>query len=123
MPCVLLVCQAPYWPKLRPVFELIYKDASQTVKKSLASGLVEMAKIHFDEQFMIQVLTYFATQEDDEIKGRVLPDIVTFFSLVKPERAAQMLGQLVRPILEDQPKKQTMKQSAAKVKLMKQLFT
>lgn len=53
MPCVLLVCQASYWPKLKTIFELIYKDVSVSIRKSLSSGLIEMAKIHFDEQFMI----------------------------------------------------------------------
>ena len=50
LPCVLLVQND--WTKLKPIYQEIYQDLSTTVKKSLASSLFEVAKIHLDEQFL-----------------------------------------------------------------------
>lgn len=46
MPCVLLVNGRSYWSaRLKAIYELIYKDVLISVRKSLAAGLIELAKL------------------------------------------------------------------------------
>jgi hypothetical protein len=52
MPCVLLVQKVDYWPKLKIIYQDIFMDISVTIKKSLASSLLEITKINMDEAFM-----------------------------------------------------------------------
>ena len=52
MPCVLLVQKADYWPKLKHIYQDIFMDISVSIKKSLASSLLEVTKINMDEVFM-----------------------------------------------------------------------
>ena len=52
LPCVLLVQKAEYWSRLKPIYSEIYLDLSTTVKKSLASSFLEIAKLHLDEPFL-----------------------------------------------------------------------
>jgi len=52
MPCVLLVQKADYWPKLKLIYQDIIMDISVSIKKSLASSLLEVTKINMDEVFM-----------------------------------------------------------------------
>ena len=59
LPCVLLIHKSDYWKRLKPIYQEIYTDISLNVKKSLASSLIEIAKIHLDEPFMTQVLTSY----------------------------------------------------------------
>jgi hypothetical protein len=67
---------------------------------------------------MTQVLVSFAQSDLDTIRNKVLPNLVSFIKLVNPDKQVQLLSTLIRPILEDQPKKPTLKHSVAKVKLM-----
>jgi hypothetical protein len=54
LPCILLIQKSDYWyTRLKPIYQEIYTDISLTIKKSLASSLLEVAKIHLDEKFMI----------------------------------------------------------------------
>lgn len=52
LPCVLMINGPEYWAHLKPIYEQIYLENSLNIKKSLASSLLEVAKIHFDEAFM-----------------------------------------------------------------------
>lgn len=52
LPCVLLVHKAENWPKIKLIYQEIYTDISLNVRKSLASSILEVAKIHLDEPFL-----------------------------------------------------------------------
>jgi len=64
---------------------------------------------------MTQVLVSFAQSDLDTIRNKVLPNLVSFIKLVNPDKQVQLLSTLIRPILEDQPKKHSLKHSVAKV--------
>jgi hypothetical protein len=69
LPCVLLVNQKQnYWPKIKQIYQEIYTDISIKVKLSLASSLYEVSKIHLDELFIVQVVTFFVQIDIEEIR-------------------------------------------------------
>ena len=51
------------------------------VKRSLAASLIEVAKIHLDESFLFEVVNYYSTTDVEEIKGKVVPNLVAFVKL------------------------------------------
>ena len=52
----------------------------------MASSLSELVKIHFDEPFMTQVLVYYAQSDIDDIRNKVLPNLINFIRLVNPDK-------------------------------------
>jgi hypothetical protein len=56
LPAVLLINGPDYWQNLKPIYQNLSQEVSLNIKKSLASSLLEVAKIHFDEQFLTQTL-------------------------------------------------------------------
>jgi hypothetical protein len=76
LPCVLLIHKSEYWKRLKPIYQEIYTDISLNVKKSLASSLLEVARIHLDEPFMTQVLTSYTQTDSEDIKNKVVPNLI-----------------------------------------------
>lgn len=85
LPCVLLINKSPYWQRLKPIYSEIYLEANLNIKKSLASSLLEIAKIHLDEPFMTQVLVSYTQSEAEEIRNKVVPNVLQFVKLVHPD--------------------------------------
>ena len=121
LPCVLLINKD--WAKLKPVYSVLYTDASAQVKKSLAASLCEIVKLHLDEPFMIQVIQSFAKSENEDVKAKVMPQIVDFIKLVQADKQLSLVTTLIKPILEDKPAKPSYKSSVAKSELLEALFT
>lgn len=54
LPCVLLINKkSDCWQRLKIIYLEIHTDISIKVKKSLVSSLLEVAKIHLDEPFIV----------------------------------------------------------------------
>lgn len=114
LPCVLLINKSPYWQRLKPIYSEIYLEANLNIKKSLASSLLEIAKIHLDEPFMTQVLVSYTQSEAEEIRNKVVPNVLQFVKLVHPDSQLQLVQSLIIPLLSNQTgKRQSMKHSQA----------
>lgn len=59
LPAVLLINGPEYWQSLKPLYEALSNEISLNIKKSLASSLLDVAAIHFDEQFLTKKLIQF----------------------------------------------------------------
>lgn len=59
LPCVLLV-NAPasvYWQqRIKSIYKEIYTDLQLCVKRSLAASIIEIAKLHLDQDLMLDVV-------------------------------------------------------------------
>ena len=44
-----------YWQRLKLIYLEIYTDISIKVRKSLVASLYEVAQIHLDEPFVVQI--------------------------------------------------------------------
>lgn len=98
-------------------------DAASCIKRSLAAAVVEIAKISLDEPFMTQVILSFTSQDNEDVRAKVFPNIIQYIKLCSPaEKQLHLLGILIRPFL-DESKKPTLQQSQMKAQLLKQLFT
>lgn len=86
LPCTLLVNSAHYWPKLKPIYEEIYRDLQICVKRSLAASLIEIGRIHLDEEFLLEVIKYYLACDLEEVKGKIVPNLVEFVRLYPEER-------------------------------------
>lgn len=126
MPCVLLVNGRDYWvAKLKSVYELIYKDMLISVRKSLAAGLIELARLidvktasHEDQKFLIDVLNHFLS-DVDEVRYKVMPHLCAFISMFPEDKQTMLLQTLIRDRIESEKGK---KSSQVKVELLQNLF-
>lgn len=87
LPCVLLVnMKRDYWKSLKPIYLEIYTDISIKVRKSLVASLYEVAKIHLDEPFVIQIATQFVQTDVEELKNRLTTDLVKIIKLFQIDK-------------------------------------
>ena len=118
LPCVLLILQEPFWLTLRPIYSFLLADSQLAVKKSLAASLLEVARLHLDEPFLVSVLTQFTQSEIEEVQSRVVPNLIRFIRLVEPASQLQLLTTLVKPLLQAQNKTSSARQSHAQLRLL-----
>jgi len=46
MPCVLLVNGSKHWPVIKPIYDILIKETTViSIQKSMAAGLIEVAKL------------------------------------------------------------------------------
>lgn len=79
-------------------------DSSLAVKKSLASSILEVAKLNLDEPFLTSVLTQFSQSDIEEVQSRVVPNLIQFIKLVDVDSQLSLLTDLVKPLLEAKQK-------------------
>lgn len=95
LPCMLLVNDGQaYWSlRLKDVFKLLYKDMLLSVRKSIAAGLIEVAKLidlvdekyaSENQTFLIEVINHFMT-DIEEVKAKVVGNICQLVSLFPEE--------------------------------------
>ena len=92
-----------YWKShLKEIYQALYKDILLNVRKSLAAGLVEIAKLldlkdslddssEADRSFLVEVANHFLS-DVEEVRFKLLPNLCEFVSLF-PEENQQMLLQ------------------------------
>ena len=85
MPCVLLVNGASYWSTIKPIYDTIYKDLQLCVKRSFAASLIDICKLHLDQDFMLEVVSYYLSSDLEELKQKITPNLVEFVSLYPPD--------------------------------------
>jgi hypothetical protein len=71
---------------LKPVYIEIFKDLQLSIKRSLAASLIEVSKIHLDEDFMLEVVKYFLICDLEEVKQKIVPNLVDFVKLYPTEK-------------------------------------
>lgn len=74
-----------YWEsKLKSIYQRLFKDILQNVRKSLASSLVEIVKLVDmelveNQQFFLEVLNFYLNDLED-IKQKVTPHLCKFIA-------------------------------------------
>ncbi len=109
MPCVLLVNGKNYWAaKLKLFYEMIHKDVLLSVRKSLAAGLIEVAKLidvkgatNDDQKFLIEVLSTFVC-DVDEVRYKVMPHLCAIVTMFPEEKQTLLLQTLIRDRIESE---------------------
>jgi len=81
LPCALLVNSADYWPKIKPIYEEIYRDLQISIKRSLAASLIEVGKIHLDQDFLLEVIRHFLLSDLAEVNQKIVPNLIDFVKL------------------------------------------
>jgi hypothetical protein len=99
LPCALLVNSPSYWPKLKPVYTEIFKDLQLSVKRSLAASLIEVCKIHLDQEFMLEVITFFLLCDLEEVKQKIVPNLVDLVKLYPSEKQMELVSLFIKPQL------------------------
>jgi hypothetical protein len=99
LPCTLLVNSATYWPRLKPVYIEIFKDLQLTIKRSLAASLIEVSKLHLDEDFMLEVVKYFLICDLEEVKQKIVPNLVEFVKLYPKDKQMDLVTTFIKPQL------------------------
>jgi predicted transcriptional regulator len=78
LPCALLVNSSDYWSRIKPIYEEIYRDLQTSIKRSLAASLIEVGKIHLDQDFLLEVLRYFLLSDLAEVNQKIVPNLIDF---------------------------------------------
>ena len=62
LPCVLLVngpTQAYWQQRIKSIYKKIYTDLQLCVKRSLAASIIDISKLHLDQDLMLEVVQYY----------------------------------------------------------------